>query len=86
MEEGVLHIKLMNRPVSGVNQGENSADGAECLIIVNTRSLCEPAKDPASFVSVQRTIRMELMFEYPFSSNHICLSTSRDEIPSVVVL
>jgi hypothetical protein len=92
MEEGVLHIKLMNRPVPGVSQGEDSANGgrlddrAECLVIVNTRSLCKSAKDPTGFVSVQGAISMELMLEYPFPSNHICLRGSRNEIPSVVVL
>jgi len=91
VEEGVLHIKLMNRPVPGVSQGEDSAnscrldDRAECLIIVNSRSLCKSAKDPASFVSVQRAIGVELMLEYPFPSDHICLRRPRNEIPSVVV-
>ena len=92
MEEGVFHIKLMNRPIPGVSQGEDSPDGsrlddgAECLVVINAGTLGEPAKHPASLVSVQGTIGMKLMLEDPFAGDHICVGRTGNEIPSVVVL
>ena len=91
MREHVLNIKLMDWPVPEVNQGENSTngsrldDGAKRLVVINTGTLGEPAKHPASLVSVQGTIRMKLMLEDPFAGDHIRLGRTGNEIPSVVV-
>jgi hypothetical protein len=92
MEEVILHIKLMNRPIPGMNQGENGIDsrwfddGTECPIIVNAGALSESAKNPTSFVSVGRTTSMKLVSENPFASDHICVSRTLDEVPCVVVV
>ena len=91
MKESVLHIELMDRPVLRVSQSEDGAnsswldDRTEGFIVINTGTLCKPAKHPSSFVSVQRTISMKLVFENPFAGDHIRLGRARDEIPSVVV-
>jgi hypothetical protein len=91
MDEGVLHIKLMDWPVPGMSQGKHSmnggrlGDGAERLIVINAETLGEPAKHLASLVSVQGTICMKLMLEDPFVGDHIRLGKMGNEIPSVVV-
>ena len=91
MEESILHVELMDRPVPRVCQGEDSANGGwfddrdEGLVVINTEALCKSAKDPTSLVSFQGTISMKLVFENPFSSDHIGLGRARDKIPSVVV-
>jgi hypothetical protein len=67
MEEGVLHIELMKRPVAGGSNGEHRAHGgrfdnwAESLIVVYTRVLREPPEDP----------RERLVGENPFASDDI---------------
>jgi hypothetical protein len=56
VQEHILHIKLMNRPVVRDGQGEHSADHgrldhrAEGLIVVEAGSLGEVTKDQASLV------------------------------------
>jgi hypothetical protein len=58
-QERILHIKLMNRPGAGDDQGEHGVDcgrldhWVEGLIVVDTGSLGEAAKDPVSLVPLQ---------------------------------
>jgi len=91
MEESILHVELMNGPIPRVCQGENGAncgwfdDRAESLVVINTGALCKSAKDPTSLVSVQGAISMKLVFENPFSSDHIFLGRTRNKVPRVVV-
>jgi hypothetical protein len=67
VEEGVLHIELLDRPFTGGSNGEHRADGgqlynrAESLIIVNPGVLCETLEDLASLVPIERSIREELV-------------------------
>jgi hypothetical protein len=58
----------------------------ESFVVIDTGTLCEAAKYPTSFISVQRTISMEFVFENPFASDHIAASRAGHKIPSVVVL
>ena len=80
MKEGVLYIELMNGPVLGESQRQDSAncDGldnrAECLIIINTRSLCEPPKNPSILVPIQWAICMKLVTIDPFPGHQVCTS------------
>jgi hypothetical protein len=56
MQERILHIKLMNGPGAGDDQGEHRVDcsqlddRAEGLIVVDVGLLGEATKDPASLV------------------------------------
>jgi hypothetical protein len=90
MQEHILHIKLMNQPGARDDQGEHGVDRdqldhrAEGLIVVDARSLGEAVKYPASLVPLQGTIRVELVFENPFSSGNIGANRVRDKIPGVV--
>jgi hypothetical protein len=59
-------------------------DGAECFVVVNAETLSEAAENPAGFVSVQRAISMDFVFENPFTSDNIGLGGTGHEIPCVV--
>ena len=91
MEEGVLDVELVDRPVLGVSQGEDGADRgglddrAERLVIIHARPLGETTKDPMGLVSFQRTVGVELVLEDPFASDHVRLGRARDEVPGVVL-
>jgi hypothetical protein len=73
MEEGILHIELLNRPVMGDSSGEHRAHGgrfynrAESLVIVNSRALSETLKDPASLVAIKVPSARNLCVKTHFS-------------------
>jgi hypothetical protein len=91
MKKGILHVKLMNWPITRVSNSEHYTDccrfnhWAESLIIIDARSLSKPAKYPASFVSVKRPISMKFVLEYPFTSDHVGCGGARDQIPSMII-
>lgn len=59
MKEGILHVKLMDRPLTREGQRKHCADGSglhnwvESLGEVNPRALCKSSKDPTRFVALQ---------------------------------
>jgi hypothetical protein len=52
MEEGILHVELLNGPITGDSSGEHRANSgrfyirAESLIVVDFGALSETPKDP----------------------------------------
>jgi hypothetical protein len=56
----------------------------EGLIVVDTRSLGEAVKDPASLVAFQRAIRVELVLKNPFAGDDVGENEARDKISGVV--
>jgi hypothetical protein len=77
MEEDILHIELLNRPVMGDSSGEHRAHGgrfhnrAESLILVDSGALSETPKDPASLVAIEGPVSVELVREGPFASDDV---------------
>jgi hypothetical protein len=67
MEEGILDIELMDRPVAGEGEGEDDAnsgeldDRAEGLIVVHSGALGEAPKDPTGLVAVEGAILGQLV-------------------------
>ena len=65
MEEGILDIELMDRPVAG--EGEDDAnsgeldDMAEGLVVVHVGALGEAPKDPTGLVAVEGAVRGKLV-------------------------
>jgi len=59
MKEGILHVKLMDRPLMREGQRKHCVDNsglhkwAESLREVNPRALCKSSKDPTRFVALQ---------------------------------
>jgi hypothetical protein len=77
MEEGILHIELLNRPVMEDSSGEHRAydsrfySRAESLIVVNSGALSETPKDPASLVAIKGPVSAELVCKDPFASDDV---------------
>jgi hypothetical protein len=87
MEEGILHIKLLNRPVMGDSSGEHRPHGgrfhnrAESLVVVDSGALSETPKDPASLVAIEGPVSVELVREDPFASDDIGALRSWNKVP-----
>jgi hypothetical protein len=87
MEEGILHIKLLNQPVMGDSSGEHRVHGgrfhnrAECLVVVNTGTLSETPKGPASLVAIEGPVSVELVCEDPFASDDVGALRSWNKVP-----
>jgi hypothetical protein len=92
MEKSILHIKLVNRPGARQSQSENHPNGGwldnwtEGFIIVNAWPLCEPTKDPTSFVVVKRAIGLELVTKNPLAGDEVDARRVRHQGPGVIVL
>jgi hypothetical protein len=65
MEEGVLHVKLVDRPVPGQSESQDSPDGGrfhhriESFIVVNPGTLSEAPEHIASLVPLQGPVGVE---------------------------
>ena len=89
----VLHIKLVHMPATRERESKREHgpdgswldDGAECLIEVDPGALWEASQDPPRLVVLKRTIRLEFVFENPFSSHHVSLGRSRNKVPCLVL-
>jgi hypothetical protein len=90
MEEGILHIELLHRPVMGDSSGEHREHGgrfhnrAESLIVVNSGALSETLKDPASLVAIEGPVSAELVREDPFASHDVGSLRSWNKVPGPI--
>jgi hypothetical protein len=77
VEEDILHIELLNGPVTGDSSGEHRVNGdrfhnrAESLIVVDSEALSEIPKDPASLVAIKATVSAELVREDPLAGDDV---------------
>jgi hypothetical protein len=84
VEEGVLHIKLLNWPVVENSNSKHRADGgqfhnrAESLVVVDPRALSETPEDPTGFVAIKRPIDTKLVRENPLA---VGATGSGDKLP-----
>jgi hypothetical protein len=90
MEEDILHIELLNRPVMGDSSGEHRAHGgrfhnrAESLVVVNSGALSETPKDPASLVAIEGPVSAELVREDLFASDDVGALRSWNKVPGPI--
>jgi hypothetical protein len=86
VEEGILHIELLNVPVTGDSSGEHRANGgqfhnrAESLIVVDPRALSETPKDPASLVAIKGPVGTKLMREDPLVGDDVGVTRLGDKL------
>jgi hypothetical protein len=72
VEEGILDVELMDRPVPG--EGEDCSnddehdDGAEGLVVVHSGALGEAPKDPTDLIEVEGAIRGQLVAKEPLAA------------------
>jgi hypothetical protein len=70
VEEHIVDIQLMNRPVLVKSQAKDGADGGrlhnrvESLVEIDARAPSKSAKDQTRFVALKGTIGVKLVFEY----------------------
>jgi hypothetical protein len=90
VEEGILDIELMDRPVPEEGEGEDDSNGgeldnrAEGLVIVHSGALGEAPKDPMGLVAVEGAIRGQLVAKEPLAGDHVGAWWTRHQIPGVV--
>jgi hypothetical protein len=77
MEEGILHIELLNRPIMGDNSGEHHAHGGrfhnkvESLVVVDSGVLSETPKDPVSLLAIEGPVSVELVPDDSFACDDV---------------
>jgi hypothetical protein len=90
MEEGILHIELLNRPVTRDNSGEHRANGgrfhnrAESLIVVDSGALSETPKGPASLVAIKCPVSAELVREDPLAGDNVGALRPVNKLPGPI--
>lgn len=77
MEEGILHIELVNGPPVGDGEAEDDSDCSrlddrtKSLIIVDAGLLRVPANHPTRLVPSEGAICMKFVFQDPFTGDDI---------------
>jgi hypothetical protein len=90
MEEGVLDVELMDRPVPREGEGEDGADGGELddgavgFVIVHSGALGEAPKDPTGLVAVEGAVRNQLVAKEALDGDHMGARRTRHQVPGVV--
>jgi hypothetical protein len=90
MEEGILHIELLNRPVMGDSSGEHRAHGGrfhkwvESLIVVNSGALSENPKGPTSLVAIKGPVSTKLVREDPFTGDDVGALRYWNKVPGPI--
>jgi hypothetical protein len=92
MEEGILDVELMDRPVLGECEGEGEDDsnggelddGAEGLVVDHAGALGEAPKDPTNLVAVEGASRCQFVAEEPLAGDHVGVGMMRNQVPGVV--
>jgi hypothetical protein len=77
VEEGILHIELLNGSVTGDSSGEHRVNSeqfynwAESLNVVDSMALSETPKDPTGLVAIKGPVSTELVHEDPLASDNV---------------
>jgi hypothetical protein len=91
VEEGVLHVQLMDRPGTGDGDAENNPDGGrfddrtERLVVVDAVSLRKPSNDPPGLMACQGAVSMALVLEDPLAGDDVGARRARNETPGAIV-
>jgi hypothetical protein len=90
VEEDILHIELLNEPVTGDSSGEHRANGgrfhnrAESLIVVDSGALSETLKDLASLVAIKCPVSVELVREDPLAGDNVGALRPGNKLPGPI--
>jgi hypothetical protein len=90
IEEGVLHIELLNWPVVGDSNSEHRANGgqfnnwAKSLIVVDPKALSETPEDLASHVAINGSIGVKLVYEDPLAGDDVGATGTGDKLPGPI--
>jgi hypothetical protein len=92
VEEGVCHVELVDRPVPGQCQSQNSPDGGrldyrtEGLVVVDPRALGEAPEHITGLVPLQGPVGVQFQLEDPFPGDHVGARGRRHQVTGVVSL
>jgi hypothetical protein len=92
VEEGVLHVELVDRPVPGQSESQNSPEGGrldhrtEGLVVVDPRTLGKAPEHIAGLVPLQGPVGVQLPLEDPFLGDHVGAMGTRHQVSGVVSL
>jgi hypothetical protein len=90
IEEGILHVELLNGPVTGDSSGEHHANSgqfynwAESLIIVDSGALSETPKDPTGLVAIKGPVSTELVREDLLAGDNVGGMRSGHQLPGPI--
>ena len=90
VEEGVIHVELMHKPIARESQRQHCADRgrfdhrAKGLIVVDFRALSEATRHPTCLVAIQGTVSLELVLSDPFVGDNIGSRGARHQVPGAV--
>jgi hypothetical protein len=90
VEEGILHLELLNGLVTGDSSGEHRVNSgrfynrAESLIVVDSEALSETPKDPTVLVAIKGPVSTELVREDPLAEDNIGALRSRNQLPGPI--
>jgi hypothetical protein len=90
VEEGILHVELLNGPVTGDSSGEHRANSgwfynrAESLVVVDFGALSETLKDPMGLVAIKGHVSTELVREDPLAGDNVGALRSGNQLPGPI--
>jgi hypothetical protein len=90
VEEGILDIEMMDRPVLGEGEGEDGSncgeldDGAKGLAVVHSGALGEASKDPTGLVAVEGAVRGQFVAKKPLVGDHVGAWWTQYQVPGVL--
>jgi hypothetical protein len=77
VEEGILHVELLNGPVTGDSNDEHHANSgqfynwAESLVVVESGALSETPKDSMGLVAIKGPVSTELVHDDLFAGDNV---------------
>jgi hypothetical protein len=90
VQEHVLHIELVRRPVTRCHEMQDSANGRrlnderERLVEVDASTLSVPPNNPPCLAPFKGAIRIQFVLENPFASDDVNAGRTRDKDPGPV--
>jgi hypothetical protein len=86
MEEDILHIELLNWPITGDNNCEHRVNGgwfhnwSKSLVLVDLEALSETPENPVSLVAIKGPVDMKLMREDPLANDDVGATWPGDKL------
>lgn len=90
MKKSVFNVELMDWPRLRNSKTKNTIDGSrfdnrtKSLTKINVKLLMKTTNNPTSFITSERSIRMELMAKNPFAIDDVGTIGFGNEMPGVV--
>jgi hypothetical protein len=86
MEEDILHIELLNWPITGDNNCEHYVNGgwfhnwSKSLVLVDLEALSETPENPASLLATKGPVGTKLMREDPLADDDVGATWPGDKL------